>query len=86
MRESEKRRRAPKLLQKKTLLIKQSPPPTVSGLRDFVVKAPLQNYKNNIAKPITMGGGGGGGGRKKTKRDKKQKRTAGIQQGRMNSG
>ena len=28
---------------------------TVSGLGDFVVKAPLQNYKNNIPKPIKMG-------------------------------
>ena len=53
MRESEKRGRAPSFSKKKTLLIK--PYLTVSGLRDFVVKAPLQNYKNNIAKPIIMG-------------------------------
>ena len=52
-RESEKCGRAENFSPKKTLLIKH--PLTVSGLGDFVDKAPLQNYKNNFAKPITMG-------------------------------
>ena len=57
------------------------PPLPMSGLGDFVVKAPLQNYKNNIVKPITIGA-------KKEENQKRQKakRAAGIQQGMMNSG
>ena len=42
----------------------------MSGLGDFVVKAPLQNYKNNIAKPITMGA-------KKEENQKRQKEKTG---------
>ena len=42
----------------------------MSGLGDFVVKAPLQNYKNNIAKPITMGA-------KKEENQKRQKAKTG---------
>ena len=46
----------------------------MSGLGDFVVKAPLQNYKNNIAKPITMGA-------KKEENQKRQKAKNGQQEG-----
>ena len=45
----------------------------MSGLGDFVVKAPLQNYKNNIAKPITMGA-------KKEENQKRQKAKNGQQE------
>ena len=45
----------------------------MSGLGDFVVKGPLKNYKNNIAKPITMGA--------KKEEPKKIKRKYGQQKG-----
>ena len=44
------------------------------GLGNFVVKAPLQTYKNNIAKPITMG-------EKKGRKPKETKRKNGQQEG-----
>ena len=52
----------------------------MSGLGDFLVKAPFQNYKNNIAKSITIGA-------KKEENHKSQKAKTGSRkkQGRMNS-
>ena len=74
----------------KTGELKSSPPDLIikcplykAWFWDFVVKAPLQNYKNNLTNILTIGAK-----RKKTKRDQKAKtkRAAGNELGRRNSG